>query len=65
MSSLSGIKPLVNNSLTQTNSLKCKSVVCTSDISGNTIVGTPSTYLTNISSNVQDQLNSIITYERQ
>ena len=63
MSSISGIKSIVNNSLSQTNALKCKAVKCTNDISGNTIVGTPSSYLTNITSNVQDQLNSIITYD--
>jgi hypothetical protein len=63
MSSISGIKAVVNNSVSQTNALKCKGVICTNDISGNTIVGTPSTYLKNITSNVQDQLNSIIAYD--
>ena len=63
MSSISGIKSINNNSLSQTNALKCKTVICTSDISGNTIVGTPSTYLKNITSNVQTQLNSLLTYD--
>lgn len=63
MSSISGIKSINNNSLSQTNALKCKTIICTSDISGNTIVGTPSNYLANISSNVQTQLNQLITYD--
>jgi hypothetical protein len=63
MSSISGIKSINNNSLSQTNALKCKTIICTSDISGNTIVGTPSNYLKNITSNVQTQLNSLLTYD--
>ena len=63
MSSISGVKPINNNSLSQTNALKCKTVICTNDISGNTIVGTPSNYLKNITSNVQTQLNSLLTYD--
>ena len=64
MSSITGIRPVINNSLTQSNTLKCKSIKCNQDISGNTIVGTPSTYLANITANVQTQINDIVSYDQ-
>ena len=64
MSSITGIRRVVNNSLTQSNTLKCKSIKCNQDVSGNTIVGTPSTYLANITANVQTQINDIVSYDQ-